>query len=227
MGVLAQNSRKRRSMEFSAPQSYRHRHAHALVRCRLPCSRSGCAIATSVARLDPLAVTALVPPLHRRASSRSAMASLGCWRAQIPCREAPSHENDALFNHRTSATVAFSGLPIPWSDGILSKDTQSRFSLAIRMISSSTSRLIRGLPGYCLAFEPSNLWAASLRYQPRIVSGRATVATGQQQPRRPRADDPDLRALLSDHWPRSPAAGMCVVPQATRPVRDAGAAPSP
>jgi hypothetical protein len=33
--------------------------------------------------------------------------------------------------------------------------------------------------------------------------------------------------LLSDHWSRSPAAGMRAFPRATRPVRDAGAAPSP
>ncbi len=38
------------------------------------------------------------------------------------------------------------------------------------MISSSTSRLIRGLPGpRCI--EPSNLRATSLRYQPRIRVG--------------------------------------------------------
>jgi hypothetical protein len=33
--------------------------------------------------------------------------------------------------------------------------------------------------------------------------------------------------LLSDHWARSPAAGIRAVARATRPVRDAGAAPSP
>jgi hypothetical protein len=48
---------------------------------------------------------------------------------------------------------------------------------AMRTISCSTSRLIRGRPGLRHAFEPSNLPATSLRYQARIVSGRATVAT--------------------------------------------------
>src|ERR1700730_4648516 len=47
----------------------------------------------------------------------------------------------------------------------------------MRMISCSTSRLMRGLPGPRRAFEPSNLRATSLRYQPRMVSGRAMVAT--------------------------------------------------
>jgi hypothetical protein len=44
-------------------------------------------------------------------------------------------------------------------------------------ISCSTSGLIRGLPGVRRAFEPSNLRATNLRYQARMVSGRATLAT--------------------------------------------------
>lgn len=50
---------------------------------------------------------------------------------------------------------------------------------------------------------------------------------GRHQPRRPCGDDPRLRALLFDPWPRSPAAGSGAVPRASRPVTDAGAAPSP
>src|SRR5260370_14226389 len=47
----------------------------------------------------------------------------------------------------------------------------------MRTISCSTSRSIRGRPGLRRAFEPSNLWAISLRYQARMVSGRATLST--------------------------------------------------
>jgi hypothetical protein len=45
---------------------------------------------------------------------------------------------------------------------------------------------IRGLPGPRRAFEPSNLLATSLRYQARIVSGLATVASSARalRPRR-------------------------------------------
>jgi hypothetical protein len=48
------------------------------------------------------------------------------------------------------------------------------------------SYLTRGLPGPRRAFEPSNLRATSLRYQVRMVSGRATVATSPRtlRPRR-------------------------------------------
>jgi hypothetical protein len=47
---------------------------------------------------------------------------------------------------------------------------------------TSTSGLIRGLPGLRRAFEPSNLRATSLRYQPKMVSGRATLATLAENP---------------------------------------------
>jgi hypothetical protein len=69
-------------------------------------------------------------------------------------------------------------------DGLFGK--HARFSLARRQINCSTSRLIRGLPGPRRTFEPSNLRATSLRYQARMVSGRATVASsaGTRRPRR-------------------------------------------
>ena len=50
---------------------------------------------------------------------------------------------------------------------------RNEYLAAENRISCSTSRLIRGLPGPRRAFEPSNLQATSLRYQPRMVSGRA------------------------------------------------------
>jgi hypothetical protein len=68
-------------------------------------------------------------------------------------------------------------------DGLFGK--HARFSLARRKINCSTSRLIRGLPGPRRTFEPSNLRATSLRYQARMVSGRATVAPSART-RRPR-----------------------------------------
>jgi hypothetical protein len=37
----------------------------------------------------------------------------------------------------------------------------------------------RGRPGYCRCLEPSNFWATSLRYHPKIVSGLATQATSR------------------------------------------------
>jgi len=60
------------------------------------------------------------------------------------------------------------------------------FFTAMRTISRSTFRLIRGRPGPRRACEPSNLRATILRYQARIVSGRATFATSARalRPRR-------------------------------------------
>src|SRR5262245_2870761 len=46
----------------------------------------------------------------------------------------------------------------------------------MRTISSSIALSTRGRPGL-RCFEPSNLRATSLRYHPRMVSGRAAVAT--------------------------------------------------
>src|SRR5450755_5180165 len=66
----------------------------------------------------------------------------------------------------------------------------------MRTISSSTSRVTRGLPGPRRAFEPSNLPATSLRYQARMVSGLATVATSARAWRpRPMTDLPEHRSL--------------------------------
>jgi hypothetical protein len=56
-------------------------------------------------------------------------------------------------------------------------------------------KVIRGRPGLRRAFEPSNLRATSLRYQARIVSGRATLATRREL--RGPIDDQSRRAWLA------------------------------
>src|ERR1019366_6075880 len=73
---------------------------------------------------------------------------------------------------------------------------QDRFSSAMRTINSSTSLLIRGRPGVRRFCEPSNLRATSLRYQARMVSGRAAIATSPSalRPRR-RPISPRVRKL--------------------------------
>jgi hypothetical protein len=45
------------------------------------------------------------------------------------------------------------------------------------VINLKTAKALGGLPGLRRAFEPSNLRATSLRYQARMVSGWATLAT--------------------------------------------------
>ena len=66
-----------------------------------------------------------------------------------------------------------------------------RFSSAMRTISSSIALSTRGRPGL-RCFEPSNLRATSLRYHPRMVSGRAAVATS------PSALRPSLTTNLAE-----------------------------
>src|SRR6516164_6333193 len=66
----------------------------------------------------------------------------------------------------------------------------------MRTISCSTARLIRGRPGPRRLLEPSNLRATSLRYQARMVSGRATLATSARA-LRPRRTDLAQRGSLS------------------------------
>jgi hypothetical protein len=46
---------------------------------------------------------------------------------------------------------------------------------AKRTISCSTLRVTRGRPGPRRAFEPSNLWATSLRYQARMPGSRLHI----------------------------------------------------
>jgi transposase InsO family protein len=73
-------------------------YSHPLLAPLSPFHRSAaCTIATSVAQPEPFAVTEPVPPSRCRASSQSAIASLGCRRAQNPCRETGSREGSALF----------------------------------------------------------------------------------------------------------------------------------
>jgi len=65
-------------------------------------------------------------------------------------------------------------------------------------------RSIRGRPGLRRAFEPSNLRATSLRYQARIVSGRATVATSAS-------------ALRPNRWPISASVARSASESFSRP----------
>ena len=98
----------------------------------VPCFRSGCAaaprwssnsspcdIATSVARPEPFTATEPMQPSRRRASSRSAIASLRCTRAQSPRRETWSQGSGALVHYRISSSATFIGTPISWPDGLL------------------------------------------------------------------------------------------------------------
>jgi hypothetical protein len=78
-------------------------------------------IAPSVAQPELLKVTEPVLPTVVPA----AIASLGGRRAQNTCGESASQESGAPFDHRTSATTIFIGTPIPWPDGLLSKDKYS------------------------------------------------------------------------------------------------------
>ena len=103
----------------------------------VPCFRSGCAaaprwssnsspcdIATSVARPEPFTATEPMQPSRRRASSRSAIASLRCTRAQSPRRETWSQGSGALVHYRISSSQTFIGAPISSPDGFLSKDSR-------------------------------------------------------------------------------------------------------
>lgn len=83
---------------------------------------AACTIATSVARPELFAVIEPVPLSRCRPSSPSAIASLECRCAQNTCGESASQESGALFDHRTSSTVAFIGKPVPWPDGFMSRD---------------------------------------------------------------------------------------------------------
>ena len=101
-------------------------YSHPLQAPLSPFHRSAvCTIATSVAQPELFAVTEPVPPSRCRASSRSAIASLGCRLAQNPCRESASQESSALFDHRTSSSLFF-GKPIPRLDGFLSRDSRQK-----------------------------------------------------------------------------------------------------
>jgi hypothetical protein len=64
--------------------------------------------------------------------------------------------------------------------------------LAMRTIRSSMSLPMGGLPGVLRAGDPSNLRATSLRYHPKMVSGRAAVASSPS-------------ALRLSRWPISPS----------------------
>ena len=50
-------------------------------------------------------------------------------------REPASRESGALFDHRTSSTVAFIGKPIPRLDGLLNRDTKATFDAGRRLAS--------------------------------------------------------------------------------------------
>src|SRR5262249_30922664 len=76
----------------------------------------------------------------------------------------------------------------------------------MRTINCSTSRLILGRPGFRRAFEPSNLRATSLRYQARIVSGRATVTTS-------------ARTLRPNRWPISASVARSASDSFNRPLQ--------
>jgi hypothetical protein len=73
-------------------------------------------------RPELFSVTEPAPPSRCRPSSPSAIASPGGRPVQDPCRKAAPHEDGALVYLRTSSTMAFIGTPIPWPDGLLSKD---------------------------------------------------------------------------------------------------------
>mgnify|MGYP001806557372 CR=1 FL=1 len=86
---------------------------------------AACTIATSGAQPEPFAVTEPAPPSP---SGRVA----GCYCvARRQARSEPTHgvrvatERRALRSLST-AGMAFIGIPIPWADGILSKDRRSR-----------------------------------------------------------------------------------------------------
>ena len=94
-----------------------------VVASRWNSSSSPNTIATSVARPELIVATAPAPSARCWASSRSAIASESAGRcAQNTCGEFASQESGALFDHRTSSTVAFIDTSISWPDGFLSKD---------------------------------------------------------------------------------------------------------
>ena len=123
--VLAQNSQKPvKHRAFDAPV-IPSSACFGFCPPSVPCPRSGfaaaprwssnsspCDIATSVARPEPFTATEPMQPSRRRASSRSALASLRCTRAQSPRRETWSQESGALVKYRISSSATFIGTPL-------------------------------------------------------------------------------------------------------------------